>query len=156
METVGGKPIRSHGLYRTPENISYHNMKARCLNKNNQAYHNYGGRGITICDRWLESFMNFYEDMGKKPKGSSLDRIDNSKGYSKENCRWADKVTQALNTRVRSTTGKSNIHYNKAGYNVRFQRNNKNSYHGTYRTLKEAISVRDRILNKEKEELNGT
>jgi hypothetical protein len=72
-------------------------MKARCLNKKNTSYHSYGGRGVTVCDRWL-SFANFFADMGECPEGKELDRQDNSKGYFKENCRW---VTHKKNQRNR-------------------------------------------------------
>jgi hypothetical protein len=74
-------------------------MKARCFYQTNKAYKNYGGRGITVCSEWLSSFETFYSDMGERPKGTSLDRIDNSKGYSKENCRWATIKQQQRNQR---------------------------------------------------------
>ena len=78
----------------------YHGMKSRCLNKNNRAYKNYGGRGIKICKRWLESFDNFYADMGEAPsKNFTLDRINNNGNYTPSNCRWASKTDQNNNTR---------------------------------------------------------
>jgi hypothetical protein len=77
----------------------YYGMKSRCLNTNNAAYNRYGGRGIVICDRWLESFENFYADMGDCPDGCSIDRIDNDAGYSPDNCRWVTVDIQNRNTR---------------------------------------------------------
>lgn len=82
----------------SPTYRSWFAMKSRCTNPNNIGYEDYGGRGITVCDRWLE-FVNFLEDMGEKPKGKSLDRIDNDGNYEPGNCRWADNITQANNTR---------------------------------------------------------
>lgn len=68
-------------------------MKERCLNPKHKAYKAYGGRGITVCKRWLV-FENFLEDMGERPEGKTLDRKDNDKGYTKSNCRWATKEEQ--------------------------------------------------------------
>lgn len=76
-------------------------MRQRCLNKNNPAYPNYGGRGIKICERWLESFENFRADVGEPPsQNHSLDRIDNEKGYEPGNVRWAEDFIQVRNRRV--------------------------------------------------------
>jgi hypothetical protein len=85
---------------RTPpsrERLCWYNMKQRCLNPRNPWHPKYGGRGITICESWRDSFDNFFADMGKCPEKGSLDRIDNNKGYSKENCRWAGMDVQASN-----------------------------------------------------------
>lgn len=74
-------------------------MKRRCYNHNDRSYRNYGGRGIKVCDRWINSFQNFLEDMGCKPDGCSLDRINPDKDYSPENCRWATNRQQQRNRR---------------------------------------------------------
>ena len=75
-------------------------LKKRCTNPNEPAHKNYGGRGITMCDEWVESFETFYKVVGSRPSSiHSLDRKDNDLGYYKENCRWATDLEQANNTR---------------------------------------------------------
>lgn len=85
-------------------------MKERCLNKNKWDYKYYGGRGITISDEWLNDFNKFIEDMGDKPEGHTLDRIDTNKGYCKENCKWSTRTQQAQNHgKVHKAKGYSQI-----------------------------------------------
>jgi hypothetical protein len=89
-----------HGKMHTAEYNTWLRMKQRCYNENTHYYKNYGGRGITVCDRWLESYENFLADMGMRPsKTHSLDRINNDEGYSPENCRWGTKTEQSFNRR---------------------------------------------------------
>jgi hypothetical protein len=96
----GQKDLRyNHGKYGSPAYSSYHSMMNRCRNKKNNRFKHYGGRGISVSKEW-KTFEKFYEDMGDRPEGTSLDRIDNSKGYSKENCRWATNIQQASNRRT--------------------------------------------------------
>lgn len=88
-----------HGLSKHKAYTVWRSMKARCYNKNHKAYKNYGGRGISVCSRWLESVENFWADMGSTyAEGLELDRIDNDGNYEPNNCRWA---TVKLNTQNR-------------------------------------------------------
>lgn len=92
------KKNTTHGHAGTPEYETWQGMKNRCCNKNAPVYKNYGGRGITLCDKW-QTFEGFLEDMGKRPNGCTLERLDNNKGYEKSNCVWATIEQQARNTR---------------------------------------------------------
>lgn len=99
---------------------AWSNMRNRCLNKKTKEYKGYGGRGITICDRWLESFENFYSDMGAKPSiAHTLDRIDNNGNYCKENCRWTTQAVQLKNRRSLEEVRNDNINYKYAGKNTK-------------------------------------
>lgn len=90
----------------TVEYLTWRRMKRRCYNEREHNYRHYGGRGISVCDRWRNSFENFLADMGQRPSSRhSLDRIDVDGNYEPSNCRWATHLEQARNKRKRPRTG---------------------------------------------------
>jgi hypothetical protein len=95
----------NHGYSKSRTYNSWCSMKDRCLRVNHKSYKHYGGRGIKICDRWLHSFLNFLEDMGERPEGTSIDRINNDGNYEPGNCRWATSKEQSNNKRKTNTEG---------------------------------------------------
>lgn len=101
----GSRLTHGHRAARSRAYASWSNIKSRCDNPNTHQYADYGGRGITYDPRWAR-FENFLADMGEPPEDLTIDRIDNAKGYSKENCRWTDKSTQRRNKRPESLGGR--------------------------------------------------
>lgn len=89
----------THNMSNTIEYKSWSEMKNRCNNKNSHNYERYGKRGIKVCNRWLNSFENFLEDMGSRPNNTSLDRINNNQGYYPKNCKWSSPKEQSRNRR---------------------------------------------------------
>lgn len=98
LKRGAGNGRYSHGMAGTKIYNIWADMVGRCTRPTHMRYADYGGRGITVCERWLD-FANFYADMGDRPPGRSLDRRDNDQGYSPENCRWATLSDQARNKR---------------------------------------------------------
>lgn len=101
------KHAEKHGerTDKSPTYISWCSMKQRCLNPKATGYHNYGGRGIIICERWME-FENFLSDMGERPEGMSLDRINNDGNYEPSNCKWSTPKEQFKNSRIKKVKGR--------------------------------------------------
>jgi hypothetical protein len=130
----------SHPLYHV-----WINMVRRCTNPDTQDAALYKERGITVCDRWLgvSGFHHFLADMGEKPEGTTLDRIDNARGYSPENCRWATPHQQAANTR-RNKSGVVGVNFVKARgtWDARIMVKRKVYLLGTFKTKEEAIQAR--------------
>lgn len=90
--------VTTHGQYLDPVNAVWRQMNARCSNPNNQRWERYGGRGIVVCGRWKNSYLNFLADMGPRPEGATLERRQNDGPYAPENCYWATYTEQNRNT----------------------------------------------------------
>lgn len=131
------------------EYTSWQNAIQRCTNPNKHGYKNYGGRGISVCDRWHEpysGFHNFLEDMGPRPDGCTLDRIDTNGDYCPENCRWANRSIQTFTQRPKKhTTNVTGVCKIKKGSRVIFKGQickDYKHYQKEFYTLKDAISWR--------------
>jgi hypothetical protein len=90
--------LTTHGMTNTPTYRSWISMRRRCYDKTHPQFRYYGGKGITVCKRWKDSFENFMSDMGERPDGKTIDRVDSKKNYTPTNCRWATQAEQMANT----------------------------------------------------------
>jgi len=139
--------LSSHRFYPT-----WNNMRKRCYNPNCRSYPDYGGRGITVCEEWqdIKKFIKWAEET--YIEGYTIDRIDNDKGYSPENCRWTDKTTQNVNQRKKrnNTSGYVGVIWckrNKA-WTTQITSKNKRIYLGSYKEIEDAVKARDEYIIK--------
>lgn len=142
-----------YGLGNPPEKTVWRKMKERCYNEKQDSYSYYGGRGIKVCDRWLEDFEAFLYDMGSRPTPKhQLDRIDSNGNYEPNNCRWVTKSENMINRRHK----KGNLHCiykrDNGKYRVIIKRNKIQYRSYQVHSVEEAIDLRDRML----EEYNKT
>lgn len=138
--------VVTHDKTRTKAYGTWEGMLQRCNNTNSENYYNYGGRGILICNAWLD-FENFFSDMGERPDGMSLDRIDVNGNYCKENCRWTTPSVQGFNQRISSnnTSGRTGVSWNKQKqkWDAYIMKNRKKINLGKYDTREDAILARE-------------
>ena len=127
-------------------------MMGRCYNPNNRDYKNYGARGITVCEEWLDvvNFVAWAEKTHPNIEGYTLDRIDNDKGYSPDNCRWADATTQNINQRIKknNTSGFVGICWNNKNNNwmAKIKSGDFFIYIGSFYSKEEAVLARDNYI----------
>ena len=147
-----GKQAGSHNLYYHRFYPTWNGVMQRCNNPKHKNYKYYGAREITVCEEWLDvrNFIIWAESTHPNMEGYTLDRIDNDKGYSPENCRWADKSTQSINQRMRrtNTSGYIGIIWSEARLKwvSRISVEKKRIWLGEYKTIEEAILARDNYI----------
>lgn len=142
------KANTTHGKSSSKEYFIYHKMINRCYNENDHKYLNYGARGVVVCDRWLKSFSNFYEDMGDKPEGLTLERKEVNGDYEPSNCIWDTPSEQAFNQRrsKANTSGKTGVSFcDKRGlWLAKIWKETKAYYLGAFITFEEAVEARQK------------
>jgi len=139
----------NHGLWKEfrREYQCWQDIKQRCRNPNNKYFKDYGGRGISICKEWENDFCQFVKDMSKRPEGMSIDRIDNDKGYNKENCRWATRTQQSRNTRLtnKDTAG---IYFQDGKFVAQITVSHRTIKIGSFENLEDAKHARSEAVNR--------
>lgn len=137
--------VKTHNLSKSLIYNTWDKMIRRCTDLNDKSFKDYGGRGITVCEEWL-NIENFYVDMGERPKGLTIERIDNNKGYYKENCKWASQIEQKRNQRLRkdNRTGIRGVNWSKQHqkYQVRISVNYKTIWLGCFTSIEDAKAAR--------------
>lgn len=138
------KPRLKHGMVGTLTYSSWYSMMSRCYRERHREYPRYGGRGITVCERWADrdvGVLNLIEDMGERPsRNHSIDRIDGSKGYSPGNCRWATPKQQNRNIGLKksNTSGYKGAFHHPSGWTSEIRHDGGKTYLGIYPTKEEA------------------
>ena len=149
-----GYQNKKHGFSSLPEYNVYKTMISRCINKKHDRYYRYGGRGIKVCDRWLESFDNFYKDMGERPsKKHQIDRIDNNGNYEPGNCHWVLPYENAINKEFKpGKLGIRNIYKDKKSYYTVLRRQGKKRVSSYQSSIDKAVEIRDNWIQEYKED----
>ena len=142
----------THGMSQNKFYLTWYGMLQRCTNTMRQDYKDYGARGITVCEEWLDvaNFVAWCELTNPNIEGYSLVRIDNNKGYSPENCRWVDKSTQVINQRMKknNTSGFVGVgnETNTKKWRARINIMRESIHIGTFNTIEEAVQARDQYI----------
>ena len=128
---------RAWGPFPSSEYYTWYSMIRRCYDPRHCFFHHYGGRGISVCERWRDDFMMFLSDMGARPSPKySLDRWDNDGSYTPENCRWATRTQQTLNTRrIQQASGAK---YHRGRWTAAIKRNNRRVFLGSFESRAQA------------------
>ena len=139
-----GRARKKHGKAHSAEWSVWKNIIRRCTKPKDKAYHHYGGRGITVCDEWLV-FENFWRDMGDRPSPDmQIDRVDNEKGYSKDNCRWASRTENMHNRRIykNNSSGVKGVMRNGKNWHAELKINGEKVLSKTFTKIEDAIAAR--------------